>query len=525
MLFAYINTLVGGQVVETRYKMATDFDLTEQTANQAQTNIKLLIEDGQPFPKANDIVEVRDSEDGTIYFYGVAAIPKSPKYGSIYDPKLYTIACRNGNGILARRVVNLALQKKYIHEVVQYIFDNYIAQEGVTLGVISTTAIKLDKYTASDMRLDLSLDELAGYVEGTWCVTNNKVFNFIAQGDFVPFAHTIDANFFIGADIQRTEKDIDMRTVQIVKGMQEKTAAQTESSTYDGEENTFPTNFPIAEMPTIKVGDKTVANTSIGVVGLDSNKAFIFTYNASGVQYNPMVVHFTDGTSAALASGDVVTIIYVGLYRIRVTRRNQSMVTEIALKTGTSGMIEAVELNNSVTTRSDAAKYADSFLAQFSQSQNEITFWDYERHLASMGISLSDLPLHTLLTFNLPEIDIVGDFVIVERKIKPVLRKIGGVNVYEGLRVDFKLKDRAYMKSYADVLNDYKKDKATLTIRGDDVIVDATEIDDSVAMGEGVSVDLKYFNPIYATCATQFAANNELASPVALPDSMYAWEV
>lgn len=525
MLYAYINTLVNGQVVETRYKMATDFDLTEQTANQTQTNIKLLVEDGQPFPRANDIIEVRDDEDDTVYFYGVAAIPKSPKYTHLHDPKLYTIACRNGNGILARRVVNLAMQKKYIHEVVQYIFDNYIAQEGFSLGTISTTAVKLDKYTASDMRLDLALDELAGYVGGTWTVTNDKKFNFIAQGDFLPFAHTINRDFVIGADIQRVEKDIDMRTVQIVKGMQEKTSAQTESFTYDGETNVFPTNYPVAEMPQIMVGQKVVSGDSIGTVGLDTNKAFVFTYNASGIQYNPMTIYFTDGTTGTLASGDTVTVVYVGLYRIRVTRRNQAMVTEIALKTGTSGMIEAVELNNTVTTRSDAAKYADGFLTQFSQSQNEVTFWDYERHLADMGVSLSDLQLHTKLTINLPEIDIVGDYVITERKIRPVLRKVGGENIYEGLRIDFKLKDRAFMKSYADVMNDYQKDKATLTIRGDDVVLDATEIDDSVAFDENTALGLNYFNPIYPTCNTQYAANNELASPVALPDSMYAWEV
>ena len=92
------------------YKLAADYTISEQAANKIASNISVILDAGQPIPQSGEIIEIRDDDVGEVYFLGVCGIPKSPKYSSPYDVKTYSITCSNANGILARRVVNVAYQ-------------------------------------------------------------------------------------------------------------------------------------------------------------------------------------------------------------------------------------------------------------------------------------------------------------------------------------------------------------------------------------------------------------------------------
>ena len=200
MIMAYIGGVA--------YKLAADYTISEQAANKIASNISVVVDYGQPIPQSGEIIEIRDDDAGEVYFLGVCGIPKSPKYSSPYDVKTYSITCSNANGILARRVVNIAYQGYTVSQIVKGLFDEYISKEGFTLGAISDVPIKINIYTAADYGLQYCLDELAEYVSGAWYCTNDRKFYFIAEEDFEPFPHTIDKDFLPITALEIKVKDI-----------------------------------------------------------------------------------------------------------------------------------------------------------------------------------------------------------------------------------------------------------------------------------------------------------------------------
>jgi len=118
------------------YNAEMDFDISEQIGNKTSSRISVVIED-QPFPMAGDVIELQ-SDDGTPIFLGTCGIPKSPKYQTGLEKKVYSITCGNANSILANRIINVAYQGETITTIIQNLFDQYISEENITLGSISS---------------------------------------------------------------------------------------------------------------------------------------------------------------------------------------------------------------------------------------------------------------------------------------------------------------------------------------------------------------------------------------------------
>ncbi len=125
------------------------------------------------------------------------------------------------------------------------------------------------------------------------------------------------------------------------------------------------------------------------------------------------------------------------------------------------------------------------------------------------------------VSFNLPEIGITGDYVVTERKISPLIKDLSS-EFEENLKVEYKLTDRSYIQSYAEILDTYAKEKAKLSIREDQKITDIFETNEIVEAGEDIDIELdSNFVPLWATSAAQFAIDGALFSPAHL--SIYPW--
>lgn len=271
MIMAYIGGIA--------YKLAADYTISEQAANKIASNISVILDAGQPIPQSGEIIEIRDDDVGEVYFLGVCGIPKSPKYSSPYDVKTYSITCSNANGILARRVVNVAYQGYTVSQIVKGLFDEYISKEGFTLGAISDVPIKINIYTAADYGLQYCLDELAEYVSGAWYCTNDRKFYFIAEEDFEPFPHTIDKDFLPITALEIKVKDTDLRTSQTISGGRSETAEQQEEFTYNGEDNNFTLSFSLSKKPAISINGTDISPDRIGVKGLnDTENSYMFLF-------------------------------------------------------------------------------------------------------------------------------------------------------------------------------------------------------------------------------------------------------
>lgn len=480
MLYAYIN----GE----RYKLAADFSITEQIGNSTASTVTVLVE-SQPVPVAGDVIQIKDDGTGAVLFYGTCGIPKSPKYTSLYQPKAYSITCGNANSILENRIANVAYQGKTMGEIVRLLYERYIAAEGVTIGRISEITATLEVYTASNYNLKAALNELADLVQATWKITNGKEFVFVVRDDFAVFPETINAGFLLGTELQHTTKDYNLRTVQIISGATDTTDPQTEIFTYDGEQKAFVTVYPLSARPAVYVNGVRLNDSQVGVAGLndqDEGVVFLFSYNSKNLNYNEQTEY--------LQAGDTVRVEYVGLFSIRVSVSNAEKIDEIARRTGTSGIVERVQIANTVKNTDDAVTLGLSLLEQFCQEEGELTFWLKSEQLYANGYTLEDVEPLTLMRFNLPEIGVVGDFVITERTITPLIKDLSE-DAERRLKVTLKLRDRDYLKSYGEIIRDLERDVAQLSIREDEIVVDVSTINEPVKMVEEYSLaqDIAYY--------------------------------
>ena len=467
-----MQALINGTV----YDAESNFSISEQMGNKTSSTISVLVED-QPFPTAGDVIELQDN-NGNPIFLGTCGIPKSPKYQTGLEKKIYQITCNNANSILANRIINVAFQNETITEIVQNLFTQYISEEGITLGGISDISVTMEVYTAADFNLQDALNELADLVNAVWRVDNNKVFWFLVEADFPQFPQTINEQFLLGTDLQHTTKNYKTRTVQYITGAQDVTSPQTETYTYDGEQNSFTTVFPISQKPTISINGTVVDPSLIGINGIDDsdpNIVFAYTYNSQTI-----AIKSTD----YMAAGSIVTIQYVGIFPIRVVAYNQDKIAEIAQLTGTSGKREQVYLNTDIVTMTDAIQLAQSLLTQFSESTGEITFWLLKSQLNALGYTLDDLDIFTQITFDLSSLGISGNYVITERNIE--MFSVASQNY----KVSFKLCNRNYLKSYGETISALYRDISQLYIRQDEIVINQPSFAETEALTESIQTSI-----------------------------------
>jgi len=522
-----IQAKINGQL----YEMLSSFTISEQLGNKTSSDISVKVGEDQPIPKAGDIVEIVDADGmGTTYetyFFGVAGIPKSPKYRSLGDPKIYSITLGNANSLLSRRLVNIAAKKMTVTQIVHQLFDDYISDEGIELVKISDMEVTFDTYTAADMNLQTALDELASYVQGIWTIEmvgEKRCFCFFAEGDF-PKGVTIDEDLLIGAELQHTTKDTTLRTVQIVKGAMEETDVQTEVFKYEPVSDDDDTwnivlQFPVAEKPKAILFNilgsldkpEKFENYQIGQKGLnEQDEACIFFFEPN----SNIITYKKPKENVQLFGGEQIQIQYIGLYPIRVSLRNQSKITEIAQRTGTSGLIEEAVLDTTVNTSTDAALLAETLLKNHGETRGELTFWSPVENLQRFGLELDDLKLLTKIRFDLPSIGVVGDYVITERSLSPFKAITDDYDGFKSnLRADFKLVDRDYLKSYADLLNEYKKESAGLSVRPNETVLDAYTFNEAVTGIENFWISGHI--PIFCTSNADFLKNGQVTSSVCL---------
>lgn len=464
---AYINGV--------EYKALRDFTISEQAGNKTSSEISVLVED-QPVPLAGDIIELVDG--GEVLFWGMCGIPKSPRYKTGLEPRLYKITCGNSNSILSHRIINVAYQDHTISEIVQALFDDYIAAEGITVGEISNIDVSLDVYTAKDYNLQNALNELADLVSATWRVDSDKTFHFVVSSDFPQFPVAISDSWSWIGELQQTTKDYDVRTVQYISGAKDKTTPQTESFTYDGDSAAFEVSFGLSSRPAIYINGTAVDPALIGVNGLDDPEDcwFMFSYESRTITYS--------NSSGALAAGDTVTIVYTGLFPIRIRLINESAVARLASATGLSGLRENVKIASNITTQADAIQLAQSLLSQFETCESMIKFWMTSQQLYALGLDLSSTKVLTRIQINLPRLGIEGEYIITERKLTPLLADPSTAK--EGMKISLTLRDKNYLRSYGEILSSLRKDLVALTVREDDIVTIVSGFTERCQLSEAI---------------------------------------
>lgn len=489
MIKAIINTI--------EYDLLGKFSIQEKLGNVISTNLNVRVLDGQRIPRAGDIIRVKDTTTLITYFIGVAGIPKSPTYNNFNEVKIYKIKCLNANAILKRRLFNYAANNVTIAEVVQEIFDTIISAEGISLGTISNITTSFDTYVSPNIDVQKVLNELADKGIATWSINSDYEFNFIVIDDFPKFDTTIDTGYIFGDKLKHKTTGLDVRTVQIIEGGTEETLPQTQNFVYNGTDDEFIVRFPIQSKPIIKVNTVALDPSRVGVKGLDDGDAsvyFLFSYNSPSVSYNSL--------SAFLSVSDDVQIIYVGAFEIRIEAANQSRIDELATLTGTSGIIENIINDSSIKTSLDGQSLADSLLNDFEFERDEVSWRLITPQLKKFGLTLNDFPLNTEINFDLPDIGLEGDFVIVERKIEPFSLE----DVVENLVITLKLQNRNLLRSYGETFNSLERQLASISVRENQIIIQAITSTEIITMSEILALSVvNAFHPTASGSGPLFA--------------------
>ncbi|MHC1623290.1 MAG: hypothetical protein ACXQTR_01715, partial [Candidatus Methanospirareceae archaeon] len=402
-----------------------------------------------------DAVEVSVSQGEDVVFFGVVGIPETPTYTTEFVPDKYTLQIQSANALMRRRTLSEAYQGKTISYIIQDIFTKYIAGEGISLGAISSLDFTYDVYVAQRKYVADVLDELAKPVAATWHIGADKRFYFLAKQDFT----AVDAPSHL-AEIKKTTSGLDMRTVQIIAGAKAKTATQTQTDVWGSDQKSILVGFRLAEKPAITING---ASATVGVKGLNDEPEYTFLWT-----YNSDVITLNYNATTKPSSGDTVVIDYIGFFEIEIENQNGAKILEIASLTGTSGRIEKVETDSSIETFTDGSSLADQLLDRYGEVEETIT---------CVTDDIADTDLLTSWTFNLPDIHIVGDYIITERSITRLTET--------KQRVRLVLKNKNYYTKYGSVYNKYDKNVRRLSVNAKAIIIKTeASYNETLSMGE-----------------------------------------
>lgn len=456
------------------HRASSNWTIAEKVGNPTMSQFSVVSDEK---PHAGDVVEMFTDEDECIFF-GIIGMPESPRYSSEHQTKLYSLRCTNGNSILQRRIANVSYTNKTMTEIVNDLYVRYIAGEGITLGTISEIDNPVfEKYNCKNMNLMSVLNELAGYINAVWQVTDDKVFNFVKIEDFPRCSQDVTLDNASFGELTWKEDAQNIRTNQIIDGAKILTDPQTEQVTVTADWEGFDTIFPISAQPRIFINDTEVPQDAIGIIGLDAGNPdilFYWSYESTRVAKNDS---YTGSISVNV--GDTVKIIYVGIVPIRYEVVNTEKVQEIADRTGLSGYIDNVDNDPTITTRQDALNKANGLLLQYGDAKNTIRCTTDIHSLLEAGFLSEDIDLYRQWRFDIPELDISGDYVLTEKEVRPLR-----YNEDDSISVVLTFSDRNYIQSYGEVLSRLYQDITKLSVRADEIVIYDSYLNETLGLSE-----------------------------------------
>ena len=468
----------------TEYKAESHFSIKQQSGSISTSDIDVLVPATAPVPVAKEAVQILNDE--TPFFFGYITTAETPEFCTGKESQRYRLELSSAESALKNRLVNEALQNTTTTGIVQTLFDNYIAEEGFTLGSISTISRAWDTWNQAYYNLYTALQELADDCGALFYISPDKKFYFLLKQDLTQ----IDIPEHV-TSLKRNENADGMITQQTISGATEETTEQTEQFLWNTDSNAFQQScnlaYPVASISAVYIGEKTdtgmswtqVSYGSKGTDDEDTTKTFLYVEGSTTLALNGNAV------TKPSSSLPYVKVVYIGTYDIIVTDTNDTLKTQIASLNGTSGKIEAYKSDSTIETFQDADTAATNLL-------NENDEWTEEISAKCHGID--DTALYMAWNIQNADARIAGVYVIVERTIEDF-----GPDAFF---IAVKLKNRSLYSRYGTCLKD------TTKVKNSDVLVYKTSVfSEKLSLAESWSIakDLKGY--------LHFPASSGIAAP------------
>jgi len=279
----------------------------------------------------------------------------------------YTIMGIDNHYLVNKRKMIKAFINERVDLAVQWIVENILEDEGITIGLISTTTKTISKSYNYVNTKDV-LDELSEYAACVWFIDCNKKLYFIYNETYrTPFDLILDENCvceYVKFDsFKVSDENPEYRNQQYLTGSTNKSVLQTKTFKGDGETTSWGVGLPIIEKPTVYIND--VEKT----VGLNQSKQtyeFYWTENDNTISQ--------DSAGTKLTSSDVLKVEYYGSYPIVVKSFSTSEIIRLAAIEGSSGIVEDISTDSNYNTEADALERVNILINTYGIESKTITY-------------------------------------------------------------------------------------------------------------------------------------------------------
>jgi len=373
-------TLVGGQAVMV---IAGSLLIDSAIGRPSQASFVVRTAAATTFAQWTQVV-IYDASNFLV-FSGYITTPKAQKPG-FQSSLLHSITCIDQHFLADKRRISASYVNKTCGFIVQDILNNILAAEGVTIGQIydgltpeptlypSTTLYPGGNvglipqanfvYATVSQALDALVQEAsAAGVPYYWQIDQFK------QLWFVPYTTVVNSTIIDGVTIDQaanppsvTNANPTYRNQQTILGGVAQTVTQTEVRKGDGNTQSFTMGYALASAPTITVNG---TSQTVGIKGTTGKQ----WYWAQG---DPVVVQ--DSGQTKLISTDTLQVVYIGQYPSVAIAANNAQISYQASIDGTSGIVEDVAVDNTLSTAANALSEASNLLTRYAQQGTRFEF-------------------------------------------------------------------------------------------------------------------------------------------------------
>lgn len=342
--------------------------------------------------------------NGILVFSGYITNPKEQRMG-FQKALIHTITCTDQHFLADKRIIQKVYSNMTVGAIVQDIVTTYLASEGVTLGTAgsgpsSTTTQIFDglipkttlypsttlypngnvgvvsNTTFSYCTVAAALDSLvteasSAGVQYYWAIDQNKRLFFqpytASPNNLIVDGTWIDQKSN-GATVQR--QNVKYRNKQWLTGGVGQTPQKTETRTSDGKTTAWTMGYPLFSAPTVTVNG---TGQTVGVKGATIPKGATppaWTW----AQGDPVITQETGNGAAVIVASQTLSFTYVGQFPSIVVAENDAQIKNQAAIDGTSGIIEAVDEDKTLTDVQTAVTEASRFLGQYAVPGTILTF-------------------------------------------------------------------------------------------------------------------------------------------------------
>lgn len=344
----------------------------------------------------------------TLVFTGYVTIPKEQKFG--YQASVQTtITCIDQHWLADKRCVAASYTNQSCGSIVTNIYNNILTQEGVTIGQIydgllpattlfpSTTLYpggnvsNIPQATFVYDTIANAFDALATAASSSgvlyyWMIDLNK------QLWFVPYT-TLTGPSIDGTTLEMKNNPTTVqrgnplyRNTQYVLGGLALTPTQVETRIGDGATQSWTMGYPLASNPIIVVGGVTQTQT---VKGAPSGAASYYW-----AQGDPVITQ--DQSLTPIASPTTIVVTYIGQYPSIISSANSAQIAYQASIDGTSGIVETVQIDNTLTSISNGLVEASQLLTRYAQQGVIAIMTTKQSGFAPGQLITVNLPMHGL---------------------------------------------------------------------------------------------------------------------------------